>query len=174
MTDNLRTSTDLRPGTYQVDGTRSTVRFTGTHVFGLKPVDGTMAVRRGTVVVAEEPRRSTASAELDAGSFTTDDKRRNRDVRGKHFLDAAHHPTIGFRSTRVVHGAGGWQIIGVLSVRGGSTEVTLDLAGITPTVDGYRFTATTTVDRVAAGVRSGRLIVGRYLDITIELCVTAG
>jgi polyisoprenoid-binding protein YceI len=173
MTDNLRTSTEIRPGTYLVDAARSTVRFTATHVFGLKPVDGTMAVRSGTVVVAGEPRRSTVSAELDAGSFTTDDERRNRDVRGKHFLDAARHPAIGFRSTRVVHGSGGWQIIGVLSVRGGSTEVTLDLTGVEPTVDGYRLTATTTVDRVAAGVRTGRLIVGRYLDITINLCITA-
>jgi polyisoprenoid-binding protein YceI len=83
------------------------------------------------------------------------------------------YPTIGFRSTRVVHGSRGWQIVGVLSVRGGSTEVTLDLSGVEPTVDGYRFTATTTVDRVAAGVRTGRLIVGRYLDITINLCITA-
>jgi polyisoprenoid-binding protein YceI len=83
------------------------------------------------------------------------------------------YPTIGFRSTRVVHGSRGWQIVGVLSVRGGSTEVTLDLSGVEPTVDGYLFTATTTVDRVAAGVRTGRLIVGRYLDITINLCITA-
>jgi polyisoprenoid-binding protein YceI len=173
MTDNLRTRTDIRPGTYAVDAARSTVRFTATHVFGLKPVDGTMAVRRGTVVVADEPRRSTISAELAADSFTTDDERRNRDVRGKRFLDAERHPTIGFRSTRVVHGSGGWQIIGVLSVRGGSTEVTLNLTETAPTVDGYRFTATTTVDRVAAGVRTGRLIIGRYLDITIDLCVTA-
>jgi polyisoprenoid-binding protein YceI len=173
MTDNLRTSTDIRPGTYQVDAARSTVRFTATHVFGLKPVNGTMAVRSGTVVVAGEPRRSTASAELDAGSFTTDHERRDRDVRGKQFLNAAHHPTIGFRSTRVVHGAGGWQIIGVLSVRGGSAEVTLNLTGIVPTVDGYRLTATATVDRVAAGVRVGRPVIGRYLDITINVCTTA-
>jgi polyisoprenoid-binding protein YceI len=173
MTDSLRTQNDIRPGTYLVDAARSTVRFTATHVFGLKPVDGTMAVRHGTVVVADEPRRSTVSAELDAGSFTTDDERRNRDVRGKHFLDAARHPTIGFRSTRLVHGASGWQIIGVLSVRGGSTEVTLNLSEITPTVDGYRFTAATIVDRVAAGVRTGRLIVGRYLDVSVSLCVSA-
>jgi len=53
----------------------------------------------------------------------------------------------------------------------GKTAVVLTDA--TPTVDGCRFTAITTVDRVAAGVRTGRLIVGRYLDITISLCVTA-
>jgi polyisoprenoid-binding protein YceI len=173
MTDSMRTQTDIRPGTYLVDPSRSAVRFTATHVFGLKPVDGTMTVRSGTVMVADEPRRSTVSAELDAGSFTTDDERRNKDVRGKRFLHAASHPTIGFRSTRVVFAADGPRIAGVLSVRGGSTEVTLAVTEIAPTVDGYRFTATTTVDRVAAGVAAGRAIIGRYLSVTLTLYVTA-
>lgn len=156
---------DIRPGTYTIDPVRSGVRFTATHVFGLKPVDGTMAIRSGTVVVAAEPRRSTVSAEMDAASWTTDDARRNADVRGKNFLDAARHPVIGFRSTRVVHGADGWQVIGELSIRGGSCEVTLQLTEAGPD----RFTATARVDRVAAGVTAGRAIVGRYLDVTVTV-----
>jgi polyisoprenoid-binding protein YceI len=156
---------DIRPGTYTIDTVRSGVRFTATHVFGLKPVDGTMAIRSGTVVVAAEPRRSTVSAEIDAASWTTDDARRNADVRGKRFLNAAAHPVIGFRSTRVVHGADGWQVIGELSVRGGSCEVALQLTEAGPD----RFTATTRVDRVAAGVGAGRAIVGRYLDVTVTV-----
>ncbi|HEY3010666.1 MAG TPA: YceI family protein [Micromonosporaceae bacterium] len=173
MTDNLRTQTDIHPGTYLVDPDRSAVSFTATHVFGLKPVDGTMTVRSGTVMVAGEPHRSTVSAELDAGSFTTDDERRNKDVRGRRFLDAANHPTIGFRSTRIAFGDDGPQIIGVLSVRGGSAEVTLAVTEMAPTVDGYRFTAATTVDRLAAGVTAGRAIIGRYVSVTLTLYVTA-
>jgi polyisoprenoid-binding protein YceI len=172
MTDNLRTQTDIRPGTYRVDPTRSAAGFTATHVFGLKPVHGTMAIRSGTVMIADEPRRSTVSAEIDATSWATDDPRRDKDVTGKRFLNVAQHPTIGFRSTRVAGGPGGWQIAGVLSVRGGSTEVTLDVTEIAPTVDGYRFTATTTVDRVAAGVAGGRAIIGRTLEVTLTVCVT--
>jgi polyisoprenoid-binding protein YceI len=173
MTDNLRTETDIRPGTYRVDPTRSAVRFTATHVFGLKPVDGTMAITSGTVAVADALRRSTVSAEMDARSWATDDQRRDKDVKGKRFLDVDAHPMIGFRSTRVTGGSAGWQIAGVLSVRGGSTEVMLDLTEIVSTVDGYRFTATATVDRVAAGVPGGRAIIGRLLKVTLTLCVTA-
>ena len=172
MTDNLLTATDIRPGTYRVDPTRSTVRFTATHVFGLKPVDGTMIIRSGTVSVADEPRRSSASATIDATSFATDNPKRDRDIKSKRFLDAGNHPVIGFRSTRVT-GGDHWQIAGVLSVRGGSADVTLDLVEIAPTVDGYRFTATTTVDRVAAGVGAGRAIIGRTLKATLTLCVTS-
>jgi polyisoprenoid-binding protein YceI len=176
MTDNTQlTSTGIRPGTYTIDPARSTVEFTATHVFGLKPVHGTMTVRCGTVTVATEPRRSTVSAELDAASFTTDDERRNRDVRGKRFLDVARFPALGFRSTRLSRTAtGGWQVIGELSVRGGSTEVTLDLAGMEPAGDGYRFTATTTVDRVAAGVAGGRAIIGRLVVVRLTVLLTAG
>jgi polyisoprenoid-binding protein YceI len=174
MTDDLRTSTGIVPGTYLIDSARSGVTFTATHVFGLKPIDGTMAVRSGTVMVAAEPRHSTVSADLDAASFSTDDQRRNADVRGKRFLDVAAHPAIGFRSTRVVHGPDGWRIVGVLAVRGGSTEVTLRLTGVTPTADGYHLTATTTVDRVAAGVRAGRGIIGRLVQIRLSVYVTAG
>jgi polyisoprenoid-binding protein YceI len=171
MTDNLRTDIGIRPGTYRVDPTRSAVTFTATHVFGLKPVEGTMRIRSGTVMVAEEPRRSTVSAEIDAASWLTDDARRDRDVKGRRFLNVADHPVIGFRSTHVVRGAAGWQIAGVLSVRGGSAEVTLDLTEIAPTVDGHRFTATATVDRIAAGVTTGRPLIGRYLSVTLTVCV---
>ena len=174
MTDNVRTSTGIRPGTYLVDPARSGVTLTATHVFGLKPVDATMAVRSGTVTVTEEPRRSTVSAELDAATFTSDDERRNTDIRGKRFLDVARYPVIGFRSTGVVRGPDGWQIIGVLGVRGGSTEVTLHLAEPGPTADGYHLTATTTVDRIAAGVRTGRAIIGRLVQIRLSVYLIAG
>jgi polyisoprenoid-binding protein YceI len=171
MTDNLRTSADIRPGSYLIDAARSRADFTATHFFGLKPVDGTIPIRSGTVVVAEDPQRSTASAELDAAAFATDDPRRDKDVRGKRFLDAAAFPAIGFRSTRVVRTAGGWQIAGVLSVRGGSTEVTLAVTESAPTVDGYRFAATTTLDRKAIGV--GNLIVGRVIQVRLTVYLTA-
>jgi polyisoprenoid-binding protein YceI len=166
--------TDIRPGTYTIDTTRSAVRFTATHVFGLKPVDGRMTIRSGTVMVADEPARSTVSAEVDAASWTSDDERRNADIRGKRFLDAERFPVIGFRSTRLARTAVGWQIVGVLSVRGGSTEVTLDLTETAMTANGYRFTATTTVDRVAAGVSAGRAIIGRFLTVSLAVVVTAG
>jgi polyisoprenoid-binding protein YceI len=169
-----QTRTDLRPGTYAIDVTRSTCEFTATHVFGLKPVHGTMAIRYGTVTVGTAPRRSTVSAELDAATFTTDDERRNRDIRGKRFLDVATYPVLSFRSTRLARTAEGtWQVIGELAVRGGSAEVTLDLTGMEPAGDGYRVTATTTVDRVACGVTAVRAIIGRLVTVRLTALLTA-
>lgn len=172
MTDTVRREGAITPGTYRIDSGRSTVRFTATHAFGLKPVDGTFTVRSGTVVVAADPDRSTVSAELDAGSFTTDDPRRDRDIRGRRFLAAEAFPTIGFRSTGIVRTSLGARIDGVLGVRGGSARMGLTVEQVTPTVDGYRFRATATVDRVAAGVKAGRGIIGRRLAVVVECCVT--
>jgi hypothetical protein len=59
----------------------------------------------------------------------------------------------------------------VLSVRGGSTEVTLAITEWAPTVDGYRFAATTTIDRNAAGV--GNLIVGRLIQVRLSVYLAA-
>ncbi len=131
-----------------------------------------MAVRGGTLVIAGEPRRSTVSAEIDAASWKTDDAKRDKEIRGKRFLDVERHPAIGFRSTHLVRSGEGWQIAGVLSVRGGSTDIVLDLTGTEPAGDGYRCTATAKVDRMAAGVRAGRAMIGRYVDVTLVMWVT--
>ena len=165
------TMTEIRPGTYTIDPARSAVRFTATHVFGIKPVDGTMRVRSGTLMVADEPRRSTVSAEIDAASWKTDDAKRDKDIRGKRFLDVERFPAIGFRSTAVIRSGEGWQIAGVLSVRGGSTDVVLDLTETEPAAGGYRFTATTRVDRLAAGLTTGRAVIARYVNVTLTLHV---
>lgn len=162
-------STDIAPGTYLIDPARSSVRFTATHSFGRKPVDGTFTVRAGTVVVAAEPRRSTVSAELDAASFSTDHPRRNKDILGPRFLDAATWPVLGFRSTRLARTESGWQLIGELSVRGGSSELALDLVAATREDDGYRIMATGRIDRLAAGVTAGRGLISRHVATTITV-----
>ncbi|MET8150711.1 YceI family protein [Actinoplanes sp. NPDC049668] len=170
----LHLEAEVLPGTYRIDPRRSTVRFTATHVFGLKPVDGTFKIRSGTLVVAARPELSTVSAELDSASFTTDDKRRDADVRGRRFLAADAHPVIGFRSTGLTRTAEGWRLAGVLGVRGGSAPMVLELVDATPAGDGYRFRATAVVDRVAAGVPAGRWIIGRQVRVTVDCRVEPG
>jgi len=166
-TTNL--SAGLGTGTYHLDPHRSICRLTVAHVFGLKPVTGTMALIGGTITVAGDAERSIASAELDAATFTSDDPRRDRDVRGHRFLDTLAHPEIGFRSTGLRHTLDGWHLSGVLAVRGGSCDVTLDLNTVQREGDGCRFTATCAVDRFAAGVTAGRLLIARLAHIELDV-----
>jgi polyisoprenoid-binding protein YceI len=163
-------STDLRPGTYTIDLARSTCRLGVTHAFGLLPVAATVEIRAGTVTIAADPARSTCSAELDAASFTSDDPRRDRNVR--RFLDAARHPVIAFRGDRCTRTDRGWELTGTLRVRGRDSEVTLLVDGVEPTPDGYRCTARCTLDRIAAGVSGGRGLVARTVHISLDVVAT--
>jgi polyisoprenoid-binding protein YceI len=169
---NLGTRTSITPATYLIDTTRSTVQFVGTHAFGLGPVHGTFAVRDGTVVVAEAPEHSSVGVRLDPASFRTDKARRDADVTGKRFLNVEAYPEMSFTSTALAPAADGWRLSGILNVHGTSAEVSLDLADAAVTAAGCRFAATTRIDRYAFGVTGGRGIVGRYLDVRIDLVAT--
>ncbi|MCU7725075.1 YceI family protein [Actinoplanes sp. KI2] len=167
MTTNL--STDLRPGTYLIDQDQSVCTLHAAHAFGLKPVTATMAIRAGTVTIGADPAQSSASAQLDAATFRSDDPRRDKDIRGKRFLAAADHPVIAFRSTGCTRSAAGWRMTGMLSVRGTDSEVTLTLYAVEPTTTGYRCTASCTLDRVTAGVKAGRGIIARPVRLELEV-----
>ncbi|WP_433366283.1 YceI family protein [Actinoplanes sp. CA-142083] len=167
MTTNL--STDLRPGTYTIDLAHSTCTLTAAHAFGLKPVTATMAIRGGTVTIGADPFRSSASAQIDAASFRSDDPKRDRDIRGKRFLSVTDHPVIAFRSTACARSGGGWQLTGVLSVRGTDSEVVLTIDTVEPTAEGYRCVARCTLDRVTAGVKAGRGIIARPVHLELDI-----
>lgn len=172
-TRGMTTSLALKPGTYTIDLTRSTCTLTAAHAFGLKPVTATMAIHGGTVTVGADPARSSASARIDAASFRSDDPRRDKDIRGKRFLAVAEHPVIAFRSTACARSGDGWELTGVLSVRGADSEVTLTIDTFEPTEDGYRCTARCTLDRVAAGVKAGRGIIARPVHLALDVHATA-
>lgn len=167
MTTNVHTS--IQPGTFTIDPARSACRLVATHVFGLKPVAAAVDLRGGTVTVAGDLAASTASAMLDAGSFRTDDRRRDKDITGKRFLDAAQHPVIAFRSTGCRRSDEGWLLDGVLRVRGRDSEVTLTIEEAELTAGGCHFVASATIDRVAAGIGTGRAIIARPVRLTLDL-----
>jgi polyisoprenoid-binding protein YceI len=154
----------LRPGTYLVDAGRSSVRFTATHVFGLGPVAGTFAVRDGTIRIDDKPDRCAVSATVDSASFRTDKPKRDADIIAN-FLHSDRYPDLAFRST----GVDGGRLHGTMTVHGRTAPVRFELAQAEPVDGGCRFLATARVDRYAFGVTRGRGIVGRYVDVTVEV-----
>jgi polyisoprenoid-binding protein YceI len=159
----MTTATLIQPGTYTIDPARTAVRFTVTHAFGWKPVHGTFTVRDGVIEVGA---RCTVSVELDAGSFRTDEPKRDADITGKRFLDSAHHPTMMFRGSAAPDAT---TLDGTLTVRGTAAPVTLTLVEAREDGTGWCFTAAARIDRYAAGVTAGRGIIARYLDVEFEV-----
>jgi len=165
---NTELSTQIRPGTYSIDPSRSTCSLVATHTFGLMPVKATVAISGGTVTLTTDPARYSASATLAAASFRSGNRLRDRDVSTR-FFNSKRYPQIAFRST----GFNGRRMTGVLSLRGTDSPVTLEIASWASTGNGYRASATTEIDRFAAGVKAGRGMVARKVRLTLELVVNA-
>lgn len=66
-----------RTGRYEIDPQGSTVAFKGRHLFGLAPVRGSLAIRRGAIDVADPVGHSSVHVELDAASFHTGNRQRD-------------------------------------------------------------------------------------------------
>jgi polyisoprenoid-binding protein YceI len=120
-------------------------------------------------LVEEDPSRSTVEAVIDATSVDTGEPKRDRHLRSAAFLDADHHPSITFRSTRIEQvGAGHWKVAGTLTILDATRPVVLDVQG--GTVHGNRADAhaSVTIDRRDFGMTYAGFAVGKEVTITID------
>jgi polyisoprenoid-binding protein YceI len=172
-TDGTATRPAITAGTYRIDPARTSVHFAVGELWGLRKVSGTFDVRDGTVVVSDDPARSSVQVTMDPASFASGNQRRDRDVTGRNFLDAAAYPAMNFASTEVGHGPTGWTVRGSLTVHGVTAPVTLQLVDGSETADGCAFAATAVVDRTAFGVNRRAGYIRREVAVTIELVARA-
>ncbi|WP_131786756.1 YceI family protein [Protofrankia symbiont of Coriaria ruscifolia] len=164
-----------RTGTYRIDPARSTVRFTTRGLFGLLKVVGTLAVREGSIVVADPVEKSTVRAVIDATSLDTANRTRDKHLRAADFLDVETYPDITFTSERLVETVGTWTLFGILTVHRVSRPVELTITAAEPTeptepTNGeVRFQAVTRTDRHEFGVSKGKAAVARHQAIDLDL-----
>lgn len=118
----------LNTGTWDVDAAHSSAEFSIRHMM-IANVKGSFRIKSGTVVYDETaPERATIDAVLDAASVSTGAADRDNHLRSADFFDAAHHPELTFRSTRVVpKGDGEYRVEGDLVIRGVAKPVVLDV-----------------------------------------------
>jgi polyisoprenoid-binding protein YceI len=124
-TTEVRTTVRPAAGTYTIDPGHSGVSFTGRHLMVSK-VRGKFGVESGTVIIADDPERSSVEATLSAASVESGDAKRDEHLRSADFFDVEHYPTITFRSTSVEDDHNGeFTLHGDLTVRGVTKPVTL-------------------------------------------------
>ena len=165
---------------WNVDPSHSLAEFSVRHMM-VSTVKGRFAAIRGTITdVADDPQRSSVVIELDAASITTADERRDAHLRSADFRDAENYPTISFKSRRIEGTREAFKLLGDLTIRGETREVTLDVTlngiGATPfgtTVAG--FSASTKLNRKDFGLNwnvaleAGGVLVGDQIKVDIEL-----
>src|SRR5664280_3672185 len=105
-------------GRYRVDPQRSTVTYSGRHLFGLAPVQATFTIASSELLVADPVAASTVVVSVDADSFRSDKSRRDDQVRSASLLDAATYPNITFTSDGLREQGAGWLLDGALTAHG--------------------------------------------------------
>lgn len=167
--------------TWNFDLAHSHVAFSVRHLM-ISKVTGHFRVWGGTLFVDEEhPEKSSVTVEIDSTTIDTKEAQRDDHLRSADFLDAATHPKITFRSTRVKKlDESHYQIYGELTIRATTREVVLDAEYLGRAKDpwgGERigFSATTSIDRKDYGLtfnvplEGGGVLVGDKVTITLEI-----
>ncbi len=121
-------------------------------------------------------------ATIDASTIDTREPKRDEHLRSADFFDVANHPTIEFRSKKATAaGEGKFKLVGDLTMRGVTKEVTLDVEGPTAAVQDpwgntkIGATATTTINRKDFGILwnktldAGGVVVGDEVQVTLDL-----
>jgi len=111
--------------TYKLDPVHSSINFKVRHFFSF--VNGGFKKFEGTIKVdPDHPEKSSVTATIDAASITTQNDKRDEDLRGADFFDVAKYPTITFKSKSVKQtGADSGDIVGDLTMHGVTKEITL-------------------------------------------------
>lgn len=171
---------------WKLDPQHTTVELAVKHMM-FTTVRGRFREVDGTIFVDEnDAEKSTVEVDIDAASIDTGVADRDAHLRSADFLDVENHPRLTFRSKRI-EGATfregeRFRVIGDLTIRGKTMEVTLDAVYQGKGQDpwgGERagFEATTQIDRREWGLRwnqaleTGGILVAN--EVKIELQVQA-
>ena len=170
----------LGPNQWLVDAGHSAASFSVRHLM-VATVRGQLGPMAGTVEYdGKEVRSVKADVTIDVRAINTQNTQRDQDLRGPDFFDTAKYPTITFKSKRVDPGAeGAFKLIGDLTIRGTTREVTLDVEAPAPVTKGMRgmvtgTTATTRIKRLEYGLKYNSMVeagpvVGDEVTITIDI-----
>ncbi|MBC7898371.1 MAG: YceI family protein [Cytophagaceae bacterium] len=166
--------------TWTIDPSHSTIGFAVKHMM-ISTVRGRFANFSGTVALDEaNPANSHLDISIDAASIDTRAEQRDGHLRSADFFDVEQHPALTFKSKRVVGDPNSaFKVVGDLTIRGVTREVTLDAAfegqGKDPWGNERRaFSAKGKVNREDYGLRwnqaleAGGILVGNDVKIEIE------
>jgi polyisoprenoid-binding protein YceI len=189
VTESRATASSARSqppaGRYRINPEHSTVTFATRHLFGLAPVRGTLALRDGTVNVADPVTGSTVQARVGASTFRSGNPVRDAAVLSARLLNAGTYPALTFTSTDLLRDSDGesvgepdgesgpWLLRGELEARGVTRLVEARIDGVTVDPGGasFRASARISVDRYAFGITGFRGLAARRL--TIDLSIVA-
>jgi len=167
--------------TYQLDSQHTSAHFKVRHMM-ISNVKGEFSHITGSVEFdPSNPSTARVEATIESASVNTREPQRDSHLKSHDFLDVGRYPKIMFLSRKIVStGEDSYEIVGDLTIRGVTREVTLQVESLTPEIkdpDGLLrrgASATTRIERKDFGLtwnavlESGGFVVGDEVDITID------
>lgn len=167
---------------WQIDSAHSSAQFSVTHLM-ISTVRGEFGKTSGTIDYdGKDVASIKVDATIDAATINTHEEKRDGHLKSPDFFDVAKYPTLTFKSKKVVAGTGGgFQLVGDLTMRGVTKEVTLDVAAPSKVIKGMRgesrvaTSATTKINRQDFGVKwnanldGGGVVVSDTVAITLDI-----
>jgi len=113
--------------TWTIDPTHSAVEFAVKHLM-ISTVKGRFGDVKGTIAYNEiDTKKSRIDIEIPIATIDTHNEQRDAHLRSPDFFDAEHHPLMTFKSKRIDGDVTGeFKLIGDLTIRGTTRDVTLD------------------------------------------------
>lgn len=113
-------------GTYTIDTAHSKIGFEVPHLV-IATVEGRFTKFDGSITIDPALDKSKATLNVDVGSVDTDNKDRDAHLKSPDFFDAAKNPKMTFVTKKIVGSADDLKLVGDLTIRGKTKEVTLDV-----------------------------------------------
>lgn len=167
--------------TWTIDPAHTSVNFSAKHMM-VTTVRGHLGPISGALELDEADfTKSEIEVVIDVANLQTRDEKRDGHLKSADFFDVENWPSATFKSTRIESlGGDKYNVIGDLSVRGVTKEVTLDtqFEGFTSNPWGQKlvaFTATTKINRKDWGLNwnvaleAGGVLVGEQVKLEIDV-----
>jgi polyisoprenoid-binding protein YceI len=165
--------------TWSIDPVHSEVGFSVRHMMVSK-VRGRFTTFSGEIVTADDPLKSTVTAEIDLGSISTGNEQRDAHIRSADFFEVETYPTMTYQADGVTVEDGEYVLDGQLTLKGVTRNVPLrlELNGFGPDpYGGVRagFTATGEINRsdfnvsFNAPMANGGVVVSEKIALQLEI-----
>jgi len=170
---------------YNIDPSHSSAEFSVRHLM-ITNVKGRFGKLAGTVELdTEHPETSKIDVTIDASSIDTREEKRDAHLRSPDFFDVEKYPNVTFTSTRVTRTDDGFKVLGDLTMRGITKQVTLEVEDLSaPSKDPWGNTrvGTSAVAKINrkdwgltwnAALETGGVVVGEHIVISIDVSLVA-
>ncbi|UYL09797.1 YceI family protein [Bdellovibrio sp. SKB1291214] len=165
-------------GTYTVDAAHSKIGFEVPHLV-IATVEGRFTKFDGSITIDPKLEKSKANLNIDVSSVDTDNADRDGHLKSPDFFDAAKNPKMSFVVKKVVGTADDLKLVGDLTLKGKTKEVTLATKYLGDVNDAYgnhkiAFTATGKINRQDFGLSWSKAVeagpvVGDEVTLTIRI-----